>query len=142
MRLAICTLVVAILASGCADGNGGGLPTIAWKAVPSSVQAGQQFYANYSIDKDGGFRSASQIDVWATAGEADPADRANYAIALDPTPSLDEPSPCPAETGTRYLGCDVNDLVELDAPGTYWVRARAVVDGLEAWSEAVRVVAT
>lgn len=141
MRLAICTLV-AILASGCVAGNGAEVPTIVWKDVPATVHVGQQFYANFSIDKDGGFRSATQVDVWATLGAAEPADRAHYDIALDPTPTFEEPSPCPEDVDTRYLGCDVNDLVVLHEAGTYWVRARGIVDGFEAWSEATRVVAT
>lgn len=138
MRLVACALVFAVFASGCADVTGP--PTIVWKAVPSTAQAGHQFYANYSIDRPGGFRSVTQVDVWGTRGSAEPADLATYSIALDPTPSLEEPSPCPEKVDTRYLGCDVNDLVVLQGPGTYWVRARAVVDGVEAWSAPASVL--
>lgn len=90
-----------------------------------------------------GFASATEVAAWATTGDAEPATLAHYAIAAEAGGDGGEAQPCADRSGgERKEPCRVDRVLQLAQEGDYWVRVRAVVDGVEAWSTPVRLTAT
>ncbi len=146
MRVVLLLVVAIVLGSGCL--TEAPVATIAWLDYPEQVEAGQQFSVSYEIARHGtlghhgGFANATHTAVWATPGDAEPATLEHYYISTAPT-SLSTPEPCTSPDGNqRHLGCTKNDLIVLRTPGTFWLRARALVDGVEVWSQPIQIVVT
>lgn len=147
MRLLLAALLAATAFAGCTQDP---VPEVIWTLPPPErIPAHAHFRVSYEIqvEKDGwgrggGFLSASDIAVWATTGDAEPATLAHYSIATAPPGSAIDDKPCSRPDGKRMMDpCEREDELVLTQPGTYWLRAYAVIDGVEAWSTPERIVA-